>query len=80
MTAEYADGMLQASFRISEFTLLISDGRGGFTASQSNGNNFTEAQQKQLLRLKSGSVILIDKIRCTGAKTTTLSFPPVTLP
>lgn len=80
MVAEYADGMLQASFRISEFTLLISDGRGGFTASQSAGDSFTEAQKKQLLRLKSGSVILIDKIKCTGAKTTTLSFPPVTLP
>ncbi len=80
MTAEYADGMLQATFRISEFTLLISDGRGGFTASQSDGSNFTEAQKRQLARLKSGSVILIDKIRCTGAKTTTLSFPPITLP
>lgn len=80
MVAEYADGMLQAAFRISEFTLLISDSRGGFTASQSSGNKFSDSQQRTLLRLKAGSVILIDKIKVTGAKATTLSYPLITLP
>ena len=80
MVAEYADGLLKASFRIAEFTLGISDGRGGFNTSTSNGSHFTDAQRKQLMGLKSGSTILIDKIKCTGAKTTTLSYAPIVLP
>jgi len=80
MVAEYADGLLKASFRIAEFTLLISDGRGGFNASTSNGSSFTDAQRKQLMGLKSGSTILIAKIQVTGAKTTTLSYAPIVLP
>ena len=80
MVAEYADGLLKASFRIAEFTLLISDGRGGFNASTSDGSKFTETQRKQLMGLKSGSTILIDKIKVTGAKTTTLSYAPIVFP
>ena len=80
LVAEYADGLLQASFKVTEFTLMISDGRGGFTASQSNGNRFSEAQQKNLLRLKAGSIIFLSKIKVTGAKTVELTYPAVTLP
>ncbi|HRS67620.1 MAG TPA: gliding motility protein GldM [Paludibacteraceae bacterium] len=80
MVAEYADGLLKASFRIAEFTLLISDGRGGFNASTSDGEKFTDTQRRQLMGLKAGSTILIDKIKVTGAKTTTLSYAPIVLP
>ena len=80
MVAEYADGMLQANFKVSEFTLMISDGRGGFTASQSSGNKFSDGQKTTLRRLKANSIIIIDKIKVTGAKTTTLMYPPITLP
>ena len=80
LVAEYADGLLQASFKVTEFTLMISDGRGGLTASQSNGNRFSEAQQKNLLRLKAGSIIFLSKIKVTGAKTVELTSPAVTLP
>lgn len=80
MVAEYADGLLQATFKISSFTLQVSDGRGGFTPSQSNGNQFTEGQKNSLRRLKSGSVVFIEQIKVTGAKTTTLAYPSITLP
>jgi gliding motility-associated protein GldM len=80
MVAEYEDGMLKASFRITEFTLMIADGRGGYTTTLSDGNKFSESQQTQLQRLKSGSIIFFDKIKVTGAKNTVLNYPQIALP
>lgn len=80
LIAEYADGLLQATFRIASFNLLMADGRGGFSTTQSDGPNFTSAQRNNLMKVKSGTVVVIDKIKVTGAKTTTLSFPTIALP
>ncbi len=80
MIAEYADGLLQATFKIQSFNLLLSDGRGGFTTTQSDGPNFTSAQRNNLMKVKSGTKIFFDKIKVTGAKSTTLAFPPIDLP
>lgn len=80
MVAEYADGMLKAKFRIASFTMLVSDGRGGFTPLKSNGSQFSQQQKRALVKLKSGTIITFDNIKCVGAKTTTLSFSPIKLP
>jgi gliding motility-associated protein GldM len=80
VVAEYSDGLLQASFKVQNFTLSISDGRGGFTPSYSDGNNFSAAQKTSLQKLKAGSKIFLEKIKVTGAKTVTLSYPPFDLP
>jgi gliding motility-associated protein GldM len=80
VVAEYADGLLQASFKVQSFTLSVSDGRGGFTASYSEGNNFSTSQKVALQKLKIGSKILLEKIKVTGAKSATLSYPPIDLP
>lgn len=80
MVAEYADGMLKAKFTIDSFTLLVSDGRGGFTPIRSNGSQFSRQQVQSLVNLKSGTLITFDNIKCVGAKVTTLSFSPIKLP
>ena len=80
MVAEYADGMLKASFKINQFTLLISDGRGGYTTTLSDGSHFSASQKTALRKLKSGSMILFDKIKVTGAKTVQLDYPQIALP
>ncbi len=80
MIAEYEDGMLNANFTVSEFTLSVSDGRGGFLSSKSNGNKFSDAQKKQLQNLKPGTKVLIENVKYTGAKSGTLSFPSISLP
>ncbi|MDR2684966.1 MAG: gliding motility protein GldM [Prevotellaceae bacterium] len=78
--AEYADGLLQANFTVKSFTLNISDGRGGFTSSPSNGNQFTETQKSNFLKIKSGTPFYLEKIQVTGAKSATLSFPVISIP
>ncbi len=80
MVAEYADGLLKASFKITGFQMLVSDGRGGYNASKSNGSKFSPSQRNVLSRIKPGSRILFDKIQVTGAKNTQLSYPPIVLP
>lgn len=80
MIAEYADGLLQASFHIASFSVLMSDGRGGFSTTQSDGASFTASQRNNLMKVKSGTEVIFDKIKVTGAKTTTLSFPVIKLP
>ena len=80
VVAEYADGLLQATFTVQNFTLSVSDGRGGYSSTFSEGNQFSSAQKTSLGRLKSGQKILLEKIKVTGAKTATLSYPPLDLP
>ena len=80
MVAEYEDGLLQAAFNISSFTVNISDGRGGFSPSQSNGKNFSDAQKNNFLKIKSGTFVYLDKIKVTGAKTAELAFPVIAIP
>ena len=80
MIAEYEDGLLQATFNVTSFIVSISDGRGGFAQSQSNGKNFTEAQKNNFLKIKSGTPVLFEKIKVTGAKTAELAFPRVDIP
>lgn len=80
MIAEYEDGMLNANFTVTEFTLSVSDGRGGFLSSKSSGNKFSAAQQRQLQNLKPGTKVLIENVKYTGAKSGTLSFPSISLP
>ena len=77
--AMYADGLLQANFSVQSFTLLVSDGRGGWSPTVSDGKSFSASQKSNLQNLRAGSIILIDKVRVTGAKSATLSFPPYTL-
>jgi len=78
--AEYADGLLQANFSVQNFILYVSDGRSGWTTTVSDGKNFSAAQKSALQNLKPGSLIVIDKVRVTGAKTVTLAYPPYNLP
>lgn len=80
MIAEYADGLLKANFSVTSFTLLISDGRGGFTPFLSAGPYFTEQQKNILLKIKPGTTIIFDKINVTGAKNTVLPYSPIKLP
>ncbi|MDR3328080.1 MAG: gliding motility protein GldM [Prevotellaceae bacterium] len=80
VVAEYEDGLLQATFNIQSFTFSISDGREGLTSSPSSGKNFTEAQQGIFRKAKSGTYVILEKIKVTGAKTTTLSYPRFNLP
>lgn len=79
MVAEYEDGLLKASFQVKQFTMLISDGRGGFRASKSAGNRFSGSQKNILGKLKVGSRILFEDIKVTGAKSTVLTYPSVVL-
>ena len=80
MIAEYEDGMLNANFKVTGFILSISDGKGGFNSSPSNGNKFTDDQQRRLRNLKPGTKVLIENVKFTGPKSGTLAFPPITLP
>ncbi|MDR1591542.1 MAG: gliding motility protein GldM [Prevotellaceae bacterium] len=80
MVAEYADGLLQASFSVASFTMLLDDGRSGYTPSLSNGANLSESQRNSLKKLKSGTRVLFEQIKVVGAKTTTLSYPSIVLP
>ncbi|WP_373806518.1 type IX secretion system motor protein PorM/GldM [Bacteroides heparinolyticus] len=80
MVAEYEDGLLQATFNVTGFTVSISDGRGGFVQSSSDGKNFTEAQKNNFLKIKSGTPVLFEKIKVTGAKSAELAFPRVDIP
>lgn len=80
MVAEYEDGMLQASFTVTSFTVSISDGRGGFAQSASNGKNFTDAQKNNFLRIKAGTPVLFERIKVTGAKSAELAFPRIDIP
>ena len=80
MVAEYEDGMLNANFSIKSFVLSISDGKGGFNSSTSDGNQFSADQKRRLTNLKPGTKVLIEKVEYTGAKKGFLAFPPITLP
>ena len=80
MVAEYEDGLLQATFNVTGFTMSISDGRGGFSPSMSNGKNFTESQKNNFLKIKSGTPVLFEKIKVTGAKNAELAFPRIDIP
>ncbi len=80
MVAEYEDGLLQASFTVTSFTVSISDGRGGFSQSASRGKNFTDAQKNNFLKIKSGTPVLFEKIKVTGAKSAELAFPRIDIP
>lgn len=80
MIAQYEDGMLNANFTVTGFVLSISDGKGGFNSSQSDGNKFSADQRKRLQNLKPGTKVLIENVKYTGAKSGTLAFPPITLP
>ena len=80
MVAEYEDGLLQATFNVTGFTVSISDGRGGFSSSMSSGKNLTESQKNNFLRIKSGTPVLFEKIKVTGAKNAELAFPRVDIP
>ncbi|MDR1543590.1 MAG: gliding motility protein GldM [Prevotellaceae bacterium] len=80
VVAEYADGLLQASFKVNSFIMKISDGRGGFAPSNSNGNQFTDAQKNNFRTIKTGTVFFLSDIKVTGAKTATLGFPVVSIP
>ena len=62
------------------FTVSISDGRGGLSPSMSNGKNFTESQKNNFLRIKSGTPVLFEKIKVTGAKNAELAFPRIDIP
>jgi len=78
--AEYADGLLQANFSVQSFVLYVDDGRGGWSPTVSDGKNFSASQKSSLQNLKTGSKIILDKVKVTGAKTVTLSFPLYDLP
>ena len=80
MVAEYEDGLLQATFNVTGFTVSISDGRGGFSSSMSSGKNLTESQKNNFLRIKSGTPVLFEKIKVTGAKNAELAFPRIDIP
>lgn len=80
MVAEYEDGMLNANFSVKGFVLSISDGKGGFNSSPSDGNQFSADQKRRLANLKPGTKVLIEKVEYTGAKKGFLAFPPITLP
>lgn len=80
MVAEYEDGMLNANFTVKSFVLSISDGKGGFNSSPSDGNKFSADQRRRLSNLKPGTKVLIEKVEYTGAKKGFLAFPPITLP
>ncbi|PID94569.1 MAG: hypothetical protein CSA89_01345 [Bacteroidales bacterium] len=80
MVAEYEDGLLQASFTVTGFTVLISDGRGGMTPSPSSGKTFSSAQRNNFLKIKAGTPVFFDKIKITGAKNAELSFPKIDIP
>lgn len=80
MVAEYEDGMLNANFTVKSFVLSISDGKGGFNSSQSDGNKFSADQRRRLSNLKPGTKVLIEKVEYVGAKKGFLAFPPITLP
>jgi len=80
VVAEYADGLLQASFSVQSFTLSVSDGRGGFTSTNSDGKNFSGGQKTSLQNLRPGSKVILERVRVTGAKTATLAFPTFDLP
>ena len=80
VVTEYADGLLQASFSVQSFTLSVSDGRGGFTSTNSDGKNFSGGQKTSLQNLRPGSKVILERVRVTGAKTATLAFPTFDLP
>ena len=80
VVAEYADGLLQANFSVQSFTLLVADGRGGFNPTNSDGKNFSGAQKTSLQTLKPGSKVILERVKVTGAKTATLTFPVFDLP
>ncbi len=79
MVAEYPDGLLKAKFTIKSFTMLVSDGRGGFSTSVSSGNKFSPQQKNLLGRIKAGSRVLFENIKVTGAKSANLSYPNIVL-
>jgi gliding motility-associated protein GldM len=77
--AQYADGLLKANFKIADFE-MVATVRGGNTTKGSPNNEFSADQLNLIKALKPGQEIFFKNIRCTGDKTTILSYPPIAIP
>ena len=81
VVAEYGESEnLKANFTVKSFKLSISDGRGGFVQTLSDGNRFSSQQISAIKKMKSGTMISLSSIEYTGAKSgKNLPFAPVPL-
>ena len=81
VVAEYGESEnLKANFTVKSFKLSISDGRGGYVQTLSDGNKFSAQQIAAIKKLKSGTPISLSSIEYTGAKSgKNLPFAPIPL-
>ena len=79
IVAEYEDGMLNANFTVTEFTLNIPKG-AAFEQIKVKGNKFSKEEQTILRNLKIGQNFYVSGIKYTGPRTGTLSMSPYPMP
>ena len=84
LVAEYEDGMLNANFVITEFTVKVPRG-AGFDELKVRDNKFSKEQLDRLRALKTKQTFLIEQIKyemkgAKNAKSGILSIPSISMP
>ncbi len=77
--AQYADGMLQANFTITGFTIYAQDATGGVTPVSSNSGKLTASQVKVIKGKKRGSRLVIEDIRAKGPDGVVRDLSPISI-
>ena len=71
----------QYDYEVLSFTISVSDGWGSFSTQKVEGNKISSATDFNFFTLKSGIQVLIEKIVILkDGKTSTVSFPPLSIP
>ncbi len=79
VVAQYADGMLQANFTITGFTIYAQDATGGVTPVSSNSSKLTASQVKVIKGKKRGSRLVIEDIRAKGPDGVVRDLSPISI-